>query len=187
MTANRQAPGAPAAMTDSPPAEPLDLVIRTYKPDDQSADTETFEFYIKDLKVADAPQTQIAYAVSLFPAPGLYLRVQGKSFARHWAEFDPFSRTEQEFDANGDILQSWQAPGYTVFDIHAAYSLSEVLPSAGNVRLFANLYNVFDKLYVQDAVDNSRFNGFDGDHDADDAEIFLGFPRTFNLGFQVSW
>ena len=165
----------------------LDNVIGQYNPDDQSQETETFEFFIKDLKVADAPQTQIAYAVSLFPAPGLYLRVQGKSFARHWAAFEPFSRTEEELDENGDIIQSWQAPGYSVFDVHAAYSLSEILPSAGNVRLFANIYNVFDEIYVQDATDNSRFNGFDGDHDADDAEIFVGFPRTFNLGFQVSW
>ena len=92
-----------------------------------------------------------------------------------------------ETQPNGDIIQSWQAPGYTVFDLHAAYSLSEILPNAGNVRLFLNVYNVFDKLYIQDAVDNSRFNGFDGDHDADDAEVFFGFPRFINLGFQVSW
>ena len=165
----------------------LNDVTGTYKPDDQSAETETFEFFIDGLKVADAPQTQFAYAVSLFPAPGLYIRAQGKTFARHWAFFDPFSRTERETQPNGDILQSWQAPGYTVFDLHAAYSLSEVLPSAGNVRLFAHVYNIFDKLYIQDATDNSRFNGFDGDHDADDAEVFFGFPRFINLGIQVSW
>jgi iron complex outermembrane recepter protein len=164
----------------------LEDVSGTYKPDDLSGGTETLEFFIKDLRVADAPQTQIAYAVSLFPAPGLYFRLQGKTFARHWANFEPFSRTEREVE-NGEVVQSWQAPGYTIFDLHAAYSLGEVLPSAGDLRLFVNVYNLFDKIYIQDAVDNSRFNGFDKDHDADDAEVFFGFPRTVNLGFQVSF
>jgi hypothetical protein len=40
---------------------------------------------------------------------------------------------------------------------------------------------------VQDAIDNSSFNGFDLDHDADDAEVFLGIPRNINLGFQVTF
>ena len=61
--------------------------------------TETI--YIKDLKVADAPQSQLAYAVSVFP------------------------------------------------------------------------------------IDNSQYNDYDGDHDADDAEVFLGQPRMFNLGFEI--
>jgi hypothetical protein len=38
---------------------------------------------------------------------------------------------------------------------------------------------------VQDALDNSSFNGFDFDHDADDAEVFMGLPRTFTLGVQI--
>ncbi|MEQ9401803.1 MAG: TonB-dependent receptor, partial [Longimicrobiales bacterium] len=130
---------------------------------------------------ADAPQTQFAYAVSLFPVEGFFFRAHGKTFASHYAEFDPFSRTGT--DDRGE--QSWQAPGYTVFDLHAAYRLGDILPAAGDLRLFANVYNLLDEIYVQDAVDNSRFNGFDGDHDADDAEVFLGIPRSFNLGFEV--
>jgi hypothetical protein len=57
----------------------------------------------------------------------------------------------------------------------------------GNVRLFANVFNVLNSVYIQDAVENSRDNSFDGDHDADDAEVFLGLPRTFNLGFEVGF
>ena len=57
----------------------------------------------------------------------------------------------------------------------------------GDVRVFANVYNLFDTVYVQDAVDNSRFNAFDKDHDADDAEVFLGYPRNLNIGFQISF
>jgi hypothetical protein len=42
-------------------------------------------------------------------------------------------------------------------------------------------------VFVQDAIDNSAFNGYDLDHDADDAEVFLGTPRNVNLGFQVTF
>ncbi|MEQ9568946.1 MAG: hypothetical protein RLN75_02045, partial [Longimicrobiales bacterium] len=74
-------------------------------------------------------------------------------------------------------------------DFHGSYNISNLLPGArgGDVRLFVNVFNLFDQMYVQDAVDNSRFNGFDGDHDADDAEIFIGLPRSFNVGFSVRY
>ena len=116
---------------------------------------------------------------------GLYLQAVGKTFADHYAEFSPFDRT----DADEEGIQSWQPPGYTTFDLHASYRLGDILPvwNGADLRLFANVYNVTDKLYIQDAVDNSSFNGFDDDHDADDAEVFLGYPRNINIGFQITF
>ena len=103
-----------------------------------------------------------------------------------FAQFEPFSRTRT--DDRG--IQSWQPPGYSVFHLHTSYSLGDVLPIAngGSLRLFANVYNLFDTVYIQDATDASRFNGYhdDGDrHDADSAEVFLGYPRNLNVGFQI--
>lgn len=162
----------------------LDDVTGTYKPDDAGQATETYEFYIADLKVADSPQTMLAYSLSLFPVDGMYFSFTGRTYADHYAEFDPFSRT----DSAEKGLQSWQAPGYTVFDMNFSYRVGDLFPSLpGNLRVFANVYNVFDELYIQDAVDNSRFNGFDGDHDADDAEVFFGYPRNLNVGFQINF
>ena len=40
---------------------------------------------------------------------------------------------------------------------------------------------------ISDATDNSSYNGFDDDHDADDAEAYLGQPRMFNLGFEIKF
>ena len=60
--------------------------------------------------------------------------------------------------------------------------------TGGSLRLFANVYNLFDTVYIQDATDASRWNGYhdDGDrHDADSAEVFLGYPRNLNVGFQI--
>lgn len=172
-----------------------------YRPDDRSDATEAFNFYVKDLKVGDAPQTQFAYAATVFPTTGAYLKVIGKTYANHYAQFNPFSRTSPTFPddpvdpANPDDprdrgVQSWKAPGYTVFDIHAGYELplTGVLPVGA--ELFLNVFNAFDALYVQDAVDNSAFSSYDEDglsHLADDAEVFLGMPRRINFGITVRY
>ena len=159
--------------------------------------TWAYNFYVKDLYVGDAPQFQLAYAVSLFPSGGLYLQFVGKTFGKHYANWDPFSRST-DIDAG---VQSWRPPGYSVFDFHASYRLSQEMsaPFGGNVKLFIHGFNITDAVYVQDATDNSRFNGyFDADeltrgpnesrlgsHKADDAEIHIGYPRSFNFGFRI--
>jgi hypothetical protein len=60
--------------------------------------------------------------------------------------------------------------------------------SLGNTRMsaFLHVFNALDAVYVQDAVDNSEYNSWGGTpHDADNAEVFLGTPRYFNLGLKV--
>ena len=159
---------------------------------DLADSTVAWNFYVKDLYVGDAPQFQAAYAVSLFPSGGLYLQFVGKTFGKHYANWDPFSRSS---DDNAGV-QSWQPPGYSVFDFHASYRLSQEMsaPFGGNVKLFIHGFNIFDAVYIQDATDNSRFNGYEDDdeddrgrlsHKADDAEVFMGYPRFFNFGFQI--
>ena len=170
-----------------------DNIQGSYSSEDRQSETLDYTFFVKDLLVGDAPQFQMAYALSLFPSGGLYLRLQGKTFGKHYANFDPFSRTT-DVDAG---VQSWRPPGYSVFDFHVSYRLSDEMaaPFGGNVRLFIHGYNMFDAIYVQDATDNSRFNGYRDSaerergslsHKADDAEVYLGYPRNFNFGFQIS-
>ncbi len=165
----------------------------TYRPDDRQADTREYNFYLNDLLVGDAPQFQLAYAVSLFPAGGLYVQGVGKTYGKHYANYDPFGRTSDVDEG----IQSWNPPGYTVFELHTSYRLASEMAQAfgGEVRLFMHVFNLFDAVYVQDAQDNSRFNGFEDSaedargmlsHKADDAEVFLGYPRSINFGFQIS-
>ena len=166
----------------------LDDVSGTYRPDDQSSETENYNFYISGLKVADAPQHQMALMASVYPSDAAYLSLVGMFYGDHFAQFEPFSRT----NADDRGVQSWQPPGYSVFHLHTSYSLGDVLPVAngGDLRLFANVYNLLDTVYIQDATDASRWNGYhdDGDrHDADSAEVFLGYPRNLNVGFQLTF
>jgi iron complex outermembrane receptor protein len=165
--------------------EYLNDVTGTYKPDGSGSGSESFEFYLEGLKVADAPQSQLAYAISLFPVQDLYIRGQGRTYWNYFAQFDPLDRTQ----ASEAGIQSWKTPGYTILDLHASYRLGDLIPvwQGGDVRLFLNAFNVLDNTYISDAVDNSSYNGWDGDHDADDAEVFLGQPRYFNLGFEIKF
>ncbi|MYG19347.1 MAG: TonB-dependent receptor [Gemmatimonadales bacterium] len=158
-----------------------------YRPDDRFTESVFLDFYIQGLKVADAPQRQMAISASVFPADGTSLSLVGKFFGNHYAAFDHLNRS----DPAEQGIQSWQPPGYSVFDVHLSHSLGNILPVAsGSVRLFANVYNLFDTTYIQDATDASRFNNYfeDGDlHDADSAEVFLGYPRSLNVGFQFNF
>lgn len=138
-----------------------------------------YGYYIKDLKVGDAPQTQMAVGATVKPIKEL--RVQGvlRYYAKHYSAWDPTSRTDPN-----DRTQSWEAPDYSVLDFHASYALPIKMKGV-KVSAFAHVFNALNTLYIQDAVDNSRYNGFDGDHDADDAEVFMGLHRTVNFGFTV--
>ena len=160
-----------------------DDAVGTYRPDARDAATVNYVFYVRDLKVGDAPQTQASLSLSIFPVEGLFLQFVGRTFGSHFAAFDPFGRTDET-----DRTQSWQVPNYTVVDGHFSYTLPDTfLQFAHRTKVFLHVYNLLDATYILDAVDNSRFNGFDGDHDADDAEVNFGLQRRFNMGLQVNF
>ena len=162
-------------------------VTGTFRLDDRSADPVTETYYIAGLKVGDQPQTQLAYGLSFFPVEGLDLQVLGRTYSRYYAGFDPLTRTDgADVDAEGDPTQSWRVPGYTVLDLNASFELPlSTLPFG--LAITANVFNALDATYILDATDNSSFNGFDGDHDADDAEVFFGLPRRFNVGIRLTY
>lgn len=157
-----------------------DDVSGTVRPS-EGAEPVPFDFYVNDLKVGDAPQLQASAAVSVFPSDGLFLQVVGKTYGNHYAAFDPFDR-----DDPTDRTQSWKAPGYAVFDLHGSYTFPESM-KIGDLKIFAHAFNIFDNTYILDATDNSSFNSFDQDHDADDAEVNLGLGTRFNAGVQIGF
>jgi len=171
----------------------LDDVTGQYKDyDNPDRPNIIYNYYIKNLKVGDAPQTQVAVSGSFYPVKGLFLQGVYRYYASFYADFDPQSRT-----TSGDRGQSWQVPNYGVLDFHASYKLPVSLGPVG-LSVFAHVFNALDEIYVQDAVDNSSYNAFrlkdaDGNkyivnpHGADAAEVFLGLPRSFNVGLSLSY
>lgn len=165
--------------------EYTDNVDYSYRPDLGQTATESGTLYIKDLKVANAPQTQFSYAVTTYPIENWYLSLVGKSFFDHYADFDPLRRT----DAAEEGVQTWEIPNYSLFDLHTSYSFSNVLNGL-DLEVFANMFNLFDTTFIQDATDNSRYNAFKDNgvnHSADDAEVYFGLPRSYNFGIRVNF
>jgi iron complex outermembrane receptor protein len=187
--------------------EYTDDVTGVYKPESRDT-TFSYDIYTDGLKVGNAPQMQLAYSATVFPVDGAYIQLVGKTFMDHYADFNPFDRTcpvapggdastveacGAEFD--GGVLdeegladrgvQPWKVPNYTVLDAHAGFSIPPSFTRGLEVEIFANVFNVLDEVYVMDALDNSQYNAYDNDHDADDAEVFFGLPRRFTVGASI--
>lgn len=158
-----------------------DDVAATYKDyASGGANDVNYNLYIKDLKVGDAPQTQLSLVTSLMPVEGLVAQIVWMWNGSHYAAWDAFDR-----DDPTDRTQSWEIPSHNRFDFHFTYDLPFDLNGFG-FQLFGHIFNALDTEYILEAVDNSPYNGFDGDHDADDAEVFFGLPRTFNVGISIA-
>ncbi len=145
--------------------------------------------YIKDLHVGDSPQTQMVLGLSAYPMPGLSARLMMKHNAELYADFDPTTREDAD-----DRTESWKVPNFTTFDLYASYKLPIAMP----VRLNLSVLNLTDLLYVNEAVDNSRYGGYHKDangntkaskdrHEAQDAAVYFGMPMRMNLGVTVSF
>lgn len=150
------------------------------------------EVPIEGLKVGNQPQTQFAYGVTVLPVNGLSVQFLGRTYTNYWSNFNPIDRMLVDEDGDGQVdsepdrTPAWKVPGFSVFDANARYRLPLRNVPVG-VEVFANVFNLFDATYIQDATDNSAFNAFDYDHDADDAEVFLGLPRRFNVGIRLTY
>lgn len=158
-----------------------------------------YEYAIDELMVGDMPQTMIALGTSIFPIEGLAIQPVFNWYDRHWADWDPGSREIDDADDNGvisdterdaaDREQSWEVPGYSKLDLHVKYNLPITLGPT-SFQLYMHVFNVLDNVYVQDAVDNSSYNSFSDNgvnHSADDAEVFLGTPRYWNIGLKINF
>ena len=156
-----------------------------YNDDDQViGQTSTDYTYALDgLMVGDMPQTAYVGGLTLKPIAGLNVQGLFRMYEDNYADWSPDSR---EVDGDEDRTQVWKAPGYSKLDLHASYKLPDI--GGYGVTLSAHVFNALDNVYVQDAVDNSKYNGY-GDklHLAHNAEVFLGTPRHYNIGLAVSF
>ena len=145
--------------------------------------TTQYTYALDKLKVGDMPQTAYVGGLTLKPVKGLSIQGLYRMYADNYADWSPDSR---EVDGDEDRAQVWKAPGYNKLDLHLSYKLPEI---AGlDLTVHGHVFNALDNVYVQDATDNSKYNGY-GDklHLAHNAEVFLGTPRYYNLGLTVNF
>ncbi|MCK5050247.1 MAG: TonB-dependent receptor [Candidatus Cloacimonetes bacterium] len=143
---------------------------------------ETIDIYVKDIKVGDAPQTQLSFGTSIFPLEGMKAQLIVQHYRDHYSAFNAFSRNDPD-----DTTQSWKIPDYTKLNFHLNYILPVKVNGLG-VSVFAHMFNLLDTTFIQDATDNSEYNSWgDKEHNANNAEVYLGMPRTFNAGVSVTF
>ncbi|MBN2426518.1 MAG: TonB-dependent receptor [Calditrichaceae bacterium] len=161
--------------------------------------TTTYLVGIDGLKVGDAPQTQIALAGTIFPIIGARAQLAFRYYDDFYAAWDPTSRIV--FDgATPDRAQSWKVPAYGLLDFHGSYNLPFDVKGV-KLTISAHVFNILDELYISDATDNSDYSSYKIDHDdnpatdkiivnphkADAAEVYMGLPRTFNIGLTLHY
>ena len=160
--------------------------VRIYDDNNQFVRNEYFN--AKGVHVGDAAQTQLALSLRYEPIKKLYFTGRVTWFDRYFADFNPFDldpkKYPDSFDENGNPLDSWKTPSYSLVDFHTGYSfnIKKVMLS---LRL--SVLNVINEKYVSDAMNNAPYSTVTKDHDAKSAGVFMGMGRRFNTSFTLTF
>ena len=145
-----------------------------------------YAYALDGLYVGDMPQTSYILGVTLKPVKGLMVQAIHKTYDKNYSDWSPDAREFDGTNDDADRSQVWEAPGYSKLDLHMSYKLPKV--KGLDMTLNGHIFNVFDEVFVQDAVDNSRYNSYGSkEHLAHNAEVFLGTPRYANIGLTINF
>ena len=148
--------------------------------------TTPYDYALDGLFVGDMPQTAYILGATLSPIKGLRMSGTYSMYDNNYSDWSPDAREYDGSDADADREQVWMAPAYNKLDLHASYKLPKV--GGLDMTLTGHIFNALDDVFVQDAVDHSKYNSYgDKVHAAHNAEVFLGTPRYFNLGLTVNF
>ena len=162
----------------------IDDATGTYRGNNNTE--QTYNYALKDLKVGDAPQASMTFGLTAAPVEGSAIQLTYRRYELYYSEWEP---TDREFSdgESGDRGQPWKVPGYGIFDLNASYDLPFEYAGA-KASVVLNVRNLLDEVYVQDATDNSKYNSFGGKtHTANSAEVYLGMPKSYNLGLRINF
>ena len=148
--------------------------------------TTEYAYALDGLYVGDMPQTAYVLGVTLKPVKGLMVQAIHKTYDKNYSDWSPGAREYDGTNDDADRSQVWEAPGYSKLDLHMSYKLPQV--KGLDMTLNGHIFNVLDEVFVQDAVDNSRYNSYGSKaHLAHNAEVFLGTPRYANIGLTINF
>jgi iron complex outermembrane recepter protein len=165
----------------------LDDATGTYR--DSDGTEESYSYSIKDVKVGDSPQASINLGLTASPVEAALVQITYRHYSLFWSDWDPTSREYTPGSTQPDRNDSWRTPNYGIVDLNASYDLPFEFNGA-TAQVVLNVRNLLDAVYVQDALDNSRYNAYPfrvNDHSASAAEVYLGMPTSYNLGLKVNF
>lgn len=161
--------------TNNPTAE--------YKDYSEANADSSFTVQLDGLKVGDQPQSSLTLGFTVFPVSGMSFQLLWNYYANFYSLWGATTRTDP-----ADVGQTWKIPDYNTFDLHLFWDLPLEL-SGIDLQLFAHAFNLLNTVYIQDATDNSQYNGIYGaaSHSAQAAEVFFGRPAYYNVGVSIGF
>jgi len=138
----------------------------------------TFNAYIKDLKVADAPQTQLGLLGRWEVNDHIILGADYQYNQKLYSRFSP----ERRNDPN-DRVQSYKLPAYGLVNGMFKYKFKLMKLDS---YFQANVYNIMNTEYASEGWDNATKNSeHEYAHDKENFMGFWGYKRTFNFAVKV--
>jgi hypothetical protein len=151
---------------------------------DNSDSANIFSFDATGIHVGDAAQTQFGASLRYEPFKGFYVEGGATFFDRYYADFNP----EECTDAEGNPVESWKMPAYTLVDFHAGYRFKLEALDKMNFTLKFNVLNALDKMYISDAKNNDSYiQNAANNFDARSASVFMGASRQITASLKITF
>jgi len=140
--------------------------------------------YVKDLKVADAPQTQIGILARLVLGNFTF----GADYVYNdnlYSHFDPTKRQADPSDGSIDREQSYKIEAYGLLNALAQYNFT-IAGLKSNFRI--NAYNLANTKYALEGWDNATRDA-NGEymHSKENFMGFWGYERNFNFALKITF
>ena len=153
----------------------IDAYIR---PESNPTDEIKYKAFTNDLYVGNYPMTCIAlgldYRDEIDKDITLYFNPIYNFYGRYYAQFLP----EQRVDETDRFTQPWRIPDFYNIDIHTGIIVTFTNFSIKNLHLAFNIFNIFDKENIIDAIDGIS-------HNAKSARVWYGNERWWSASITL--
>lgn len=139
----------------------------------------------RGIHVGDAAQIQLGSSMRYEPFRGFYLNVRQTYFTKYYSYFTPEATTDEE----GNVHDSWEMPGFNLFDLHSGYNFR--LKALEKIRfdIRFSMLNVLNTTYIWDATNNDSYSPYSEfqTFDARSATVFFGMGRRFTTSLTITF
>lgn len=144
--------------------------VETEIVNDQGQTVETVKLFINNLKVAEAPQTNMGIKIEYNPWKKIIVGTDLNYFDQIYTSFDFTKR-----NVSTDTAQPYRIPSYSLLNLFANYTFE--LKNT-TFRFTASVNNVLDTKYLSEGLDAVN-------HTRNSSLVYYGFGRTYNAGIQL--
>ena len=141
---------------------------------------------LNGVHVGNSAQITAAVGFDWEVFPRLHLRGNYNYYGKNYAAFEPTNRLTKK-GAEVEVFKgdSWKMPNYSLVDLSASYNFE--LYKGMNATVFGGVNNLFNTKYIADATDGSKVDATTGLRTGEDALVWYGFGRTWQMGMRVNF